>query len=713
MHYLCLAVLILISGRVVDGETGEPIAQARVSTGDATVVTGNDGTFIIPDAALPLTLNVTAVGYATSKKTVRTADDITIVLVAEGAELTEHITVTADLFEGMERTLNKSELQSGSLVLIGDALRSAQSLPGVVANNDLHADFSVRGASPDHVAIYVDGVLTDNFVHTFAGVDSNERLSLSLISQDTVSELSVMPGAFPSSFGGSNAAITSIETRDGNRLRPTGRFGTGIIATTGVADGPFAGNRGAWLLSARTTYMDYVERLVRKVTGTGTKDDSNINFSDASFNINYDLSSSLNLGVRSTFGIFGGDQGKANREQNKDDPDAIDTFDSRNHLLNASLRYVSSRALVATVRGFLTRGRYRTTDLPGRTLDSNDRTQYGMRSDLSLQAGGSNTLELGTYDRILQAKKASISYRTAAPQFFENFDHSAGETAVYIQDTLKVEPIRLSVTAGGRLERNTLTHETNAMPRLALTWRSPGAIVFRAGMGQYRQMPDFNMVFGFFGNRDLKAERAVHYNLSAERSIGSRTRVVAEMYDREETRGLFSFSEPHFTATGQISITPNPYQNSLTGFARGADFVIQRRSANGLSGWVSYGFMRTRQHDGFSGLDFVADADQQHTLNMSGSWRLKPTFSVSSQFRYGSGQPIPGFLRRTPNSFEFSGVRNTARLHDYSRMDVRASRSFPHQTWKWTLSGEVLNILNHKNEYNVNSNIIRFRSTGQ
>ena len=65
-----------------------------------------------------------------------------------------------------------------------------------------------------------------------------------------------------------------------------------------------------------------------------------------------------------------------------------------------------------------------------------------------------------------------------------------------------------------------------------------------------------------------------------------------------------------------------------------------------------------------------------------------------------------------PGSFEFSGVRNTARLDDYSRMDVRASRSFPHASWKWTLSGEVLNVLNHKNYYNVNSNIIRFRSTG-
>src|SRR4029079_1389469 len=142
------------------------------------------------------------------------------------------------------------------------------------------------------------------------------------ISQDTVSDVSIMPGAFPSSFGGSTAAITSIETRDGNRLRPTGRFGTGIIATSGVVDGPFSGNRGAWLLSARTSYADYVERLIRKITKTGSKDDSQLNFSDASFNINYDLSPSTNVGIRSVFGVFDGNQGKTNREKNKDDPDA-------------------------------------------------------------------------------------------------------------------------------------------------------------------------------------------------------------------------------------------------------------------------------------------------------------------------------------------------------------------------------------------------------
>src|SRR5262245_9229212 len=505
MQILCLVILALISGRVVDGNTGEPVALARVSIGDVSVVTGSDGTFTIPEASVPATITVTAVGYATSKKTVRTTDDVTVVLVSEGAELKENVTVTTTLFEGLEpaatseRSLNKAELQSTSMVLVGDVLRSAQSLPGVVANNDERADFSVRGASPDHVAVFVDGVLTDNFVHTFAGADSNERLSLSLISADTVSDLAIMPGAFPSNFGGSTAAITSIETRDGNRVRPTGRFGTGILTTNAVVDGPFAGNRGAWLLSARTSYADYMERFVRKITGTGSKNDSNVNFSDATFNLNYDLSPTMNVGIRSVFGMFGGDQGKTDREKNKDDPDAVDTFDSRNHLLNLRLRYAPSSAFVASVRGFLTRGKYWMRSLPGQTLDSNDRTQYGVRSDLSLQAGRSNTLEFGIYDRIMQAKKSSNSYLTAAPRVFEDFDHSASETALYIQDTWKVEPIQFSATAGGRLEHNTLTRETSVMPRLALTWRAPGAIIFRAGTGAYSQTHGFQSVFGFLG----------------------------------------------------------------------------------------------------------------------------------------------------------------------------------------------------------------------
>src|SRR5215468_8257895 len=93
-------------------------------------------------------------------------------------------------------------------------------------------------------------------IFRFVAPASNDRVSLSLIDQDTVEALSILPGAFPAKYGDSAAAITVVETREGNRVRPSGRFGTGLIATSGVVDGPFAHNRGAWLFSARTSYVD-------------------------------------------------------------------------------------------------------------------------------------------------------------------------------------------------------------------------------------------------------------------------------------------------------------------------------------------------------------------------------------------------------------------------------------------------------------------------
>ena len=54
-------------------------------------------------------------------------------------------------------------------------------------------------------------------------------------------------------------------------------------------------------------------------------------------------------------------------------------------------------------------------------------------------------------------------------------------------------------------------------------------------------------MFGLFGNPALNAEYSTHYNLSVERSIGSRTRVLAEVYDREDRNLFFSLNEPRRT----------------------------------------------------------------------------------------------------------------------------------------------------------------------
>jgi outer membrane receptor protein involved in Fe transport len=299
-------------------------------------------------------------------------------------------------------------------------------------------------------------------------------------------------------------------------------------------------------------------------------------------------------------------------------------------------------------------------------------------------------------------------FQPSAPVALESFDRRGTEQAYYAQDTWNIERAQLTFTAGGRVEHSGLTDDTVFSPRAALAL-APGGWKIRAGLGQYYQFPDFDRLFGFLGNPNLGAERATHYNISLERSLGSRTRVLAELYTREDRNLIFSLSEPRVEA-GQITIDAEPYRNSLRGYARGIELSLQRRSANGLTGWFSYAYSKTLLTDRENNLSFVSDDDQRHTLNTYASYRFTETFNLSGQWRYGSGVPWIGFLREENEVIFLGSERNQLRVPDYSRVDVRASKAFLFKKWKLTLSGEVLNVLYHKNEFNIQSNLIRFRS---
>jgi hypothetical protein len=84
-------------------------------------------------------------------------------------------------------------------------------------------------------------------------------------------------------------------------------------------------------------------------------------------------------------------------------------------------------------------------------------------------------------------------------------------------------------------------------------------------------------------------------------------------------------------------------------------------------------------------------------VNVYGSYRFNETWNLSSAWRYGSGQPVPGFYRRVEEVFFLSNERNTARLPYYSRVDVRVNKAFLFKKWKLTLNGELINVFNREN----------------
>lgn len=696
---------LTLRGRVVDARTGEPISKVKIianATGQSTT-TDDDGRFSME--AMPLgqvDLYITTVNYGLLKKTITieagNSTEFLIGLNEDAAALTERVTVTADPYEASEtnaaseQTLNKRELQSLSSVLLGDPVRAAQALPGATTNDDFRSEFAIRGAGFDRIGLYLDGILTDNFVHTVQGGFPDSG-SLSVVNSDTVNSVSLMSGGFPSKYGDRTAAVLDIKTRDGNRVKPTGRIAASLSGLSGVVDGPFPDNRGSYLFAARKSYVGY---LVKRINDANqfTNNPPALSFADVQGKALYDVSKRSQVGVSVIYGAFKYDR---NRDRNLLGVNNVFLGNSRNLLVNGHWTYTPDAHLFWQTRAFILRTTFKNTNGDDTVLDDGTRNQFGVRSDVQFQPTAAHRLEAGLYTRWLQVDSFSERFDFFAGAFdVERFNRRGTEQGYYAQDTWTNEHAGLSLTAGARLEHSSATDETLLSPRASLGWSIGEWWRVRAAAGRYYQFPDFEQMFGRLGNPGLRAERATHFNASVERLFGDRIRLLAEVYDREDASLFFTLSEPRLVGNS-VTFTEFPFRNALRGHARGLELTLQRRSANKLAGWISYAYSQTELTDAQSGLTFVSDTDQRHTVNVYGSYRFNETWNLSGEWRYGSGQPVPGFFREVGPDYFLSSQRNLARLPYYSRADVRLSKAFMFSKWKLTVTGEVINALNRNN----------------
>ena len=220
-----------------------------------------------------------------------------------------------------------------------------------------------------------------------------------------------------------------------------------------------------------------------------------------------------------------------------------------------------------------------------------------------------------------------------------------------------------------------------------------------AGGGVYRQSPDTASVRGLRGTLNLGLSNATHTDVGVEGRVHTSVRWRVTAYNRED-RGLLRLpgSEPRLVSNVFVNgSTTTRWVNALDGHARGIEWLLERRVERGLSGWVSYAFGHTRYEDRVTGERFWGDYDQRHTLNAFGTFRLSGRTSLSAQFRAGSNTPAVGYFTERGGQNFIVDERNTLRIPQYSRFDIRANRVFPRRHGRLTLHVELLNALARDN----------------
>ena len=692
-----------INGSVVDARGGEALARVEIllGSGPYRTTTGDNGKFHLAGIAPgDYVLNVSTVGYHLVSKNFHLDAggivDFDIVLSPDTFHQTDTVEAKADVFEAAHAdspgalVLAGNDAKNLASVLADDPLRAVQSLPGVSSNNDFDARFSVRGADFSRIGFYVDGVLLHEPFHMIQGQSLTG--SGTSIDGDVVEAMELHESAMPARFSDRSAGALDVTTRDGSLTGINFRLSASVSNASLVAEGPFQKKkRGSWLVVLRKSYLQYL--LARTFPDTTFI----FGLQDAQARLSYDLTpkNTVTLYFLESFSDLNrpGTTGLG--------VNSIVTAGYHYTFGNLGWRYAPFERLLIVSHGAWMREKFDDHNPNNLPTSAGYYGEWVWNTSATWMWNARSPLEAGWSVRQIRDEGFANQYVnvTSAPKILDHFDGNALRLGGYAQQSWSGWSGRLHFTAGVRWDRESIDKIAATSPSASASVGVTHSTSVQFAWGQYVQFPEVSQLTSVLGSRSLLPERSNHATAAIEQRLGQRTRIRAEVYNRADRDLIFQPLADARVIGGKVFSPPfnPPYENSLRGYARGAEIFLQHSTANKLTGWVSYAFGRTDMRDGVTQQTFPSDYDQRHTVNVYGGYRLRPSVNLSVRGSYGSGFPMPGYLQQVGSLYYLTVSRNQLRIRPYTRVDFRVNKAWTHDKWKLTLYGELINLTDRTN----------------
>ena len=687
-----------VTGRVVDAATGSALEHVLVGIEDGpSTHTDESGAFRLSNVqAGRRRLFASLVGFTLVRREIDvTAAGLTLTIpLTEGTgAYTETVTVAADRFTPAEpgvpgqQLLGSADLQNLRGVLADDPMRAVQVLPGVASSDDLRSEFTVRSSSFAQINMTVDGFATPHILHTVRAVeDYSGSGSVAMINSDVLQDVALFSGSYPQRFGNRTGAEIDFHLRDGSRDRTHTRLALSGTNASVVVEGPIgSARRGSWLASARQSYLDLlIQRL-------DVDNDFQFGFTDAQGKLAYDLTGAQRVDMTII-------AGRSRGEERSGDIDTEETFVGRNRSAIAIAGWRLARPGGSlTVRALAASNGFDNTDEADVVIDDGYDRQAALRMDASVAAGRHAQLEAGTNTEWNEEGRIRQRFTGGRYREINNYTGDAARTGAYVQARMTAGSLVL--VPGLRGDYWSLTGDATVSPWVQAQVALPASVSLRGGAGSYHQFPGFEQVIGSLAAPDPRPMRAIHFDLGLEQRLGDSLRWQINIYNRDED-DFFRRPLAEHRLVNNVLVRGQRdarFEQTLDGFARGVEVLLQRKSATGFSGWLSYAYGRNRYSDSVHSESFFGDNDQRHAFNLYGFYRLSDRLSLSAKARVGSNTPAPGYFGVSNGTYTLSTRRNELRLPVYSRVDVRGNRTFNWGGRRLTAFVEVINVLNRDN----------------
>src|SRR5260221_1417127 len=661
-----------IRGKVVSVDRGEPLARVQVAVlveaqreALATAITVKDGSFVIQGLAPGhYILRLNAVGYRLitvefSLAADEAAKEFDVTLAPDNFRRTERVEVKGDIFQGPdspainEINLTSSEIRETSTVLADDPFRAIQTLPGVSAsgNNDFFAQFSVMGASFENTSIYIDGILVPSPFH---GTNITEGATLSILTREPLEGIKLLQVPYLEKYGDAVGSALDLQARDGSRTAPIFRASVGLADTELLGEGELGKSRkGSWLASARKSYLGYLTRS--RLTDTST----DVSFYDGNLKLIYDLRPSQAL---SFYGVGGHPRYELVNPHLNLTPNTIKSGTNDFMLGRGGWRWTVNPHLLVDTRVAYLQSPESLSNLYRQSLENDHHAEWVVGNGLVWSWQKDHVLEGGWMGRRVTNSRTATFYDPDDTVVGHEYNRGMGwKNDGYVQEASNFFGNRLHVVGGLRLDSAALFNVHAVSPQVSASIQVASATQLQFGVGRYNQF-DFPASPPFLYKgcpaSGESLQTANHFSAGVEQRIGESGRLKITLFDRQNAHSLDSSGYNFVTKTCHSS---RGFQNYDRDYSRGAQIVLQSRTANRLSGWIGYTLTYARHSYLYDRNPFYVPTldDQRHTFNVFASYRISTSLHLSGKWLFGSGFPVPSH-------------NNAIREGDYQPLDLRA-----------------------------------------
>jgi hypothetical protein len=728
-----------VTGKIIDETTSEPIPFANVVIEGTQIGSSSDidGNFTITNVPYGYSkLVASAVGFETTISedvyvTASKSPYIEVKMRSTSTELKEFVVETSAFQKTEEspvsvQTLGVEEIErnpGGNR----DISRVIQSLPGVASTPSFRNDIIIRGGAPNENRFYIDDVETPVINHFQTQGSSGGPVGM--LNVNLVKEVNLYTSAFPAARGNALSSVLEFRQLDGNkeRLNLRGTIGSSDLAL--AVDGP-VGEKTTFIVSARRSYLQFLfDVLGLPFLPT---------YNDMQFKVKHKFNNKNEL---SFIGLGAYDQFDLNESVN-DDVDDEDDLERNNYILGnipvneqwnytlgAVYKHYGKKSFQTYVlsRNTLNNSAYKYEDndenLP-KILDyESEETENKFRFE--------NTYRDKGY-RINAGMNLEHAYYTNAT--FNRLGTPAGVQIINYNTELNMLKYgafgsiskdffntRLNLTLGVRFDGNDYNDDmSNALnqfsPRLAGSYALTEKWSLNFNVGRYYQLPAYTVLGFSDANGELLNQDRTKY-IQSDHLVGGvefqpdlKTKITVEGFLKQYDNYPFSLRDSISLANlgADFGVVGNEETSSIgKGRSYGVEFLIQRRSTNGIYGIMAYTWVRSEFEDK-DGEQIASAWDSRHIFTFTGGKKFKGNWELGIRWRYVGGLPftpydVPASSLQANWDVNGRGILdydqlNSQRLADFQQLDVRVDKIWYFEKWTLNLYLDIQNLYNFQSE---------------